>query len=98
MLLPKPKTPRDKQFLRWLITRPCELRHLRGCFGDMIYHHTETGGTSLKGSDYAAISVCFGHHKDFDNAGKKGHGIFEEGELEAIIERNKREYVAQTGS
>jgi len=59
----------------------------------MIYHHTSTGGTSLKGSDYEAISVCFGHHEKFNNATKKGKGIFTEGQLEAIVERNMLNYL-----
>jgi hypothetical protein len=95
----KVKTPRDKKFLKWLLNRPCELRFGRHgrCFGQMIYHHSSTGGTGLKGSDYEAISCCFGHHELFDNASKRGVGIFREGELERIIELNKRDYVAQGG-
>jgi hypothetical protein len=89
---PKVKTPRDKRFLRWLLTRPCELRHRSPCMGEMVYHHTEGGGMGIKGSDYAAISVCFGHHKVFDNASKKGVGVFAEGELEVIIARNIKDY------
>ena len=91
---PKPHTPRDKFFLKWLLTRPCELKHRGWCQGDMIYHHTSGGGMSNKGSDYEAISVCFRHHTDFDNATKRGIGIFAEGELAAIIERNKAAYLA----
>ena len=96
----KTKTPRDKAFLRWLITRPCELRFGRHgrCFGQMIYHHSSTGGMGLKGSDYEAISCCFGHHELFDNASKRGAGIFTEGQLAEIIERNRRDYVAQGGA
>lgn len=93
--VPKVETPRDKRFLQWLLTRPCELRGGQHgpCFGDMIYHHTESGGVALKGSDYAAISVCFGHHELFDSASKRGVGIFREGELAAIIARNMAEWV-----
>lgn len=94
---PKTKTPRDKKFLQWLLTCPCELRHRSPCLGQMIYHHTSGGGVSLKGSDYDAISTCFGHHKEFDNAGKRGNGIFAEGELVGIIARNKAAYTAETG-
>jgi len=93
----KVKTPRDKKFLLWLLTQECELRGRGPCMGQKIYHHTSTGGTSLKGSDYDAICVCFQHHTVFDNAGKKGNGIFRDGQLEAIIARNKIKYEAQTG-
>jgi len=92
----KEKTPRDKKYLKWLTTRPCELRTSTGfwgtCKGDVVGHHTETGGMSLKGSDYSAISVCFAHHKLFDNATKKGYGILTDETLARIIERNLREY------
>jgi hypothetical protein len=93
----KKKTPRDKRFLRFLLNRPCELRHGRHgqCYGDMIYHHTSTGGISLKGSDYDAISACFGHHDIFDNAGKKGVGVFTEDQLTAIIAKNKADWIAE---
>jgi hypothetical protein len=89
----KVKTPRDKKFLKWLLTRPCEIHKRSGrCSGQMIYHHTETGGMSLKGSDYSAISVCFEGHKLFDNASKKGVGILTEEELSSIIKKNKQDY------
>lgn len=90
----KVKTPRDQRFLKWLLIRPCELRNGRHgrCFGQMIYHHTSTGGMGLKGSDYEAISVCFGHHELFDNASKKGVGIFTEDQLAGIIAKNKTDW------
>jgi hypothetical protein len=95
--LPKEKTPRNKHFLLWLLDRPCELRggEFGPCMGDMIYHHTEGGGMALKGSDLEAISCCYGHHELFDQATKKGVGIFGEGELKRIIARNQMEYVEQ---
>ena len=93
---PKEKTPRDRVFLLFLLTRECELRgKLHGpCCGDLIYHHTSTGGTGLKGSDYEAVTVCFGHHELFDNATKRGIGIFTEPELKRTIARNQIEYIA----
>jgi hypothetical protein len=95
--LPKEKTPRNKHFLLWLLDRPCELRggKFGPCMGDMIYHHTSGSGMALKGSDLEAISCCYGHHELFDQATKKGIGIFEEGELKRIIARNQMEYVAE---
>jgi hypothetical protein len=45
---------------------------------------------SLKGSDYAAIAVCHGHHDLFNKATKKGIGIFKEDQLAEIIAENKR--------
>ena len=47
---------------------------------------------SLKGPDNEAIPVCFGHHKVFDNASKRGVGIFTEDELAAIIQRLQKDY------
>jgi hypothetical protein len=95
--IPKEKTPRNKHFLLWLLDRPCELRggKFGPCMGDMIYHHTSGGGMALKGSDLEAISSCYGHHELFDQATKKGIGIFEEGELKRIVARNQMEYVAE---
>jgi hypothetical protein len=94
---PKEKTPRNKHFLLWLLDRPCELRggKFGRCMGDMIYHHTSGGGMALKGSDLEAISSCYGHHELFDQATKKGIGIFTEQELKRIIARNQMEYVEQ---
>jgi hypothetical protein len=93
----KVKTPRNKHFLLWLLDRPCELRggKFGPCMGDMIYHHTSGGGVALKGSDYDAISSCFSHHELFDNATKKGIGIFTEQELKRVIAKNVMEYVEE---
>jgi hypothetical protein len=95
--LPKEKTPRNKHFLLWLLDRPCELRggKFGPCMGDMIYHHTSGSGMALKGSDLEAVSVCYGHHELFDQATKKGIGIFTEQELKRIVARNQMEYVGQ---
>lgn len=94
--IPKQKTPRDKKYKKWLLVQTCTLRDGR-CFGDMIYHHTATGGMGLTGSDYEAIPVCFYHHEKFNNASKKGKGLFSEGELQQIIKNLHQKYIKETG-
>lgn len=63
----KVKTPRDSKYLKWLSTQPC--CRCGGNYG-VVGHHTSTGGTSLKGSDYEAVPLCFYHHAEHDNKRK----------------------------
>jgi hypothetical protein len=94
----KKKTSRDKKYLKWLLTLDCVLNDGSSCGGDMVYHHSSTGGMSLKGSDYDAIPVCFAHHDLFNNTGKRGAGLFKEGELQQIIEKLNSEWSVKNGT
>ena len=38
-------------------------------------HHTETGGTGMKGSDFSAIPLCHEHHRELGDSGKITFGI-----------------------
>lgn len=73
MLFPKPKTPRDKKYLKWISTLPCIFCNKPGPSDP---HHTESGGISLKGSDYSCIPVCGGiggcHNRIHTTTGKAG--------------------------
>jgi hypothetical protein len=58
------------------------------CLGKVTHHHTESGGTSMKGSDLSCIPLCHGHHKGLTTAihnGKKTfariYGVDEEKEV-----------------
>lgn len=90
MLFPKPKTPRDGKFLRWIDTLPC---CAPGCGveqgGD--HHHTECGGTGLTGSDYKAVPMCREHHSLLHTKCSKA-GMWKSEVLEKIISGNLSEY------
>lgn len=67
---PKQKIPRDKKYLAWVKTLPCIECQAPG---PSEPHHTETGGTGIKGSDYSAVPLCNKHHQEWHNTkGKKG--------------------------
>ena len=43
---PKPKTYRDKKYLKYIESLPCAVGHL--CFGDVVAHHAKAGGMGMK--------------------------------------------------
>lgn len=94
--IPKSKTFRSKKYLEFIRSQPCILC---GCEEDIQAHHTASAGIALRGSDYSAIPVCPKCHHRFDQAGKKGRGIFADGELEAILTHYQTTYaqLKQTG-
>ena len=91
----KQRTPRDKKYLKWILTQQCVLRDCH-CFGQIVYHHSSSGGVSLKGSDLEAIPVCMKHHSDLHNCYGKG-GAWTKDELAAIIKRLREEYKSKGG-
>jgi len=62
----KVKIPRSEEYLNWIRAKKCIV-----CFGSPSHaHHTETGGTGLKGSDYSAVPLCRLHHREVHDMGK----------------------------
>lgn len=91
MMLPKPTTPRDPKYLDWLTTLPC-LHYNKDCMGDVVAHHTATGGTGIKGDDFSCVPLCVVHHNEWHNKyGKKGP--FPAEMLENIIEQLQHNYL-----
>ena len=64
---PKPKTDKDPKYLAWVRKQPCVITGRTPCEA----HHTQTGGTAMKGSDYAALPLYFEMHREHDRVGKK---------------------------
>ena len=62
-LFPKPQRYEDKEYLAWIRTLPCEAEG-KECMGEIIYHHVEAYGTSIKCSDTFTIPLCVGHHDE----------------------------------
>ena len=58
----KHKTARSKKYLKWIAGQDCRLMGRRGCQGEVTYHHVESGGTGMKGSDLVCIPLCYFHH------------------------------------
>jgi hypothetical protein len=90
----KVEIPRSEPYLKFIKAQECILAGGKHgpCLGDVAPHHTESGGMSIKGSDFSCVSVCAAHHLLMDNAGKKGRGIWTRQELETIITRLNEEF------
>jgi len=89
MMLPKPTTERDSAYRAWIATLPClECGTTRG----VCAHHTATGGTGTKGSDYSCVPLCFEHHAEWhDKLGKRGPYLSDQ--LELILEQLQHNYL-----
>jgi len=100
----KNRTYRSKAYMKFVDSLPCctdmplyNLHHKgEACSGFITHHHTETGGTSMKGSDLSCIPLCHGHHKGLTTAIHNGketfariYGIYEEKE----VIRANQEYI-----
>ncbi len=83
----KDKTPRSEPYKAFIREQWCLLNGGRFglCEGDVVPHHTDGGGMSLKGSDLSCVPLCCAHHLLMDNAGKKGRGIWTPAELRLIV-------------
>lgn len=59
---------RDEKYKEWVRSQSCCLRGWGLCEGDVVPHHHLGqylgGGKGLKGSDYGAVPLCCGHHRD----------------------------------
>jgi hypothetical protein len=51
---------RDAKYLSFIRKQPCLVN--KGCNGPIHAHHSETGGASIKASDYSCIPLCSNHH------------------------------------
>ena len=93
----KEKTPRSEPFKAFIRRQQCLLNGggYGPCEGDVIPHHTDSGGMSIKGSDLSCVPLCCAHHLLMDNAGKKGNGIWTRQQLGTIIVRLHDEFNRQ---
>jgi hypothetical protein len=85
---PKPHTPRDVKYLKFIRSLPCQKcqsTYYVNC------HHTETGGMGLIGSDYSAIPLCRECHCGIHQKHGKA-GYWEESELKAILDHIQSAY------
>jgi len=89
MMLPKPTTSRDAQYLSWIRTLPC---CMCGKNSPSEAHHSKTGGTGIKASDYTAIPLCREHHQEWHDKWGKGGPIPEE-LLERLLESLQHNYL-----
>jgi hypothetical protein len=64
----KQLTPRDPAYLKWIRTQPCVLCGPRI---NIDAHHTESGGTGIKGSDYSCVPLCPACHFYIHSLGRK---------------------------
>lgn len=90
----KELTPRSEKYKAFIREQPCLLLDcgMGPCDGDVVPHHSASGGMSIKGSDFSCLPLCNNHHHLMDDAGKKGRGIWTERELSAIVTRLNEDY------
>lgn len=60
MTLTKPKRYENKEYSKYIESLFCLVRS--GCWGDVVGHHTDAGGTSTKCSDHDKVPLCYNHH------------------------------------
>ena len=73
MRIKKPRTYRNKAYLKYIRNLPCLV-----CGRPAVPHHVETGGTAMKCSDYRTIPLCQGCHTSSNYAiHKLGKSKFE---------------------
>lgn len=81
----KEKTYRSKKYTSFVDQLPCEVETCllysfdsagEYCEGLVTHHHTDTGGTGMKGSDLSCIPLCSGHHMDLTTAIHRGKETF----------------------
>ena len=64
-MIPKNKPGRSEKYLDYIRSRPCCVCQAKPAEP----HHTARGGTSVKGSDFSAIPMCRGHHRELHDGG-----------------------------
>ena len=64
-MITKNKPGRSEKYLDYIRSRPCCVCQARPAEP----HHTARGGTSVKGSDFSAIPMCRGHHREVGDSG-----------------------------
>jgi hypothetical protein len=68
--------PRDNNYLAFVRTQPCCVTGMEG--DDIQAHHFVTGGSGIKGSDYATVPIKAVYHRKAHDLGPK--------ELDAVFE------------
>jgi hypothetical protein len=58
MSLQKEKTYYSEDYLDFIKAQPCIIEHDEPCRGDIVAHHTASGGVGMKGSDLSTIPLC----------------------------------------
>ena len=67
----KKKTYRSKKYMDFVKGLECCVDSpLEHCEGEVVPHHTETGGVGMKGPDLSCVPLCNKHHQGI-HAGKK---------------------------
>ena len=69
---PKANYYRSKNYRDFVKLRPCMVEGMvpkYQCVGVIEFHHIETGGMGIKGSDLAGVSLCSGHHAQGESPG-----------------------------
>jgi hypothetical protein len=59
---------RSEEYLEYVRSQSCSVD---GCNDGSVAHHVFPGGVGLKGSDFAAIPLCWDHHNELHNIGVK---------------------------
>ena len=59
----------NKKYLKYIESQPCLVSH--HCQGDVVAHHTKSGGVGTKCSDHLTVPLCFTHHAHLHNGGHK---------------------------
>ena len=68
-MFPKPQTPKDKKYLKWIESLPCCIRGDRS--REIHAHHCNGGGMGGKCSDFETAPLSADLHKECHDNGKK---------------------------
>ncbi len=83
--LPDTKVGRSEDYLDYIRSLPCCLCS----FHPVDSHHTDTGGTGMKGSDFSCIPLCRKCHDELGSGGKESfqtlHGIRLDTEVKRVL-------------
>ena len=92
MQITKPKTPRDPKYLNFIRSKPCCI-----CGSPAEPHHEsglgDSGGMSLKCSDYFAVPFCRHDHRMRDVKGFKSFWHNENKDVKRLIIDYLSEYI-----
>jgi hypothetical protein len=78
---PRPAWKVAVAFRQWLRGRPCAVKHMGGCSGNMEAAHTPDPGSKgmgTKAADHNCIPLCEAHHKLHTNSGWSAIGMTRE--------------------
>lgn len=63
------------------------------CQGQIIPHHTETGGVGMKGDDLSCIPLCNVHHSELHNNGVKTFSDKYSIDIQMTVTKTLQKYV-----